>query len=67
MNEAFVSVTMPKAMGHLRITEFASQQAVPRRYLDSHGDWIEHKRPELAPGKAVRQKCVLRPTRLAQN
>lgn len=42
MNEPFAPVTMPKVMDHLRITEIASQQAVLRRYLDSHRDWIEH-------------------------
>ena len=42
MNEPFAPVTMPKAMDHLRITEIASQQAILRRYLDSHRDWIEH-------------------------
>jgi len=35
MNEAFALVAMPKTMDNLRITEFASQQAVPRRYLAS--------------------------------
>jgi hypothetical protein len=43
MNDASTSVTMPKTLDHVRITESASQQSILRRYVNSSHNWIEHK------------------------
>jgi hypothetical protein len=34
-------LAMPTTRNHLRITEFASRQAVLQRYLGGHREWIE--------------------------